>query len=345
MIAPETRTRPALLTGAACLVIVVAGLRAAGDILVQVLLALFIAIVCYPVQSALRRRGLPTFVAVLGVVALVLILLFALVWIVAGAVAEFSAASERYEERLSSLVADAAGTAEALGLDLGEESVEGLLDTGTVFRFARSVAGSATATLSSVLVVVFIVVFMLLEAGGIPEKLRRASGDPEADMASFRAMLDQVHRYLAVKTAVGLATGVLVGILCALMGVDFAVLWGLTAFLLNFIPNVGSILAAAPAVLVALVQLGAGPAAGLAAGYLAINMTMGNVIEPRLTGASLGLSPLVVIVSLIFWSWLWGPVGMLLSVPLTTVVKICLESREDLRPIAVLLGPADDGSG
>jgi AI-2 transport protein TqsA len=138
---------------------------------------------------------------------------------------------------------------------------------------------------------------------------------------------------------------VLVGILCALMGVDFAVLWGLTAFLLNFIPNVGSILAAAPAVLVALVQLGAGPAAGLAAGYLAINMTMGNVIEPRLTGASLGLSPLVVIVSLIFWSWLWGPVGMLLSVPLTTVVKICLESREDLRPIAVLLGPADDGSG
>jgi predicted PurR-regulated permease PerM len=117
------------------------------------------------------------------------------------------------------------------------------------------------------------------------------------------------------------------------------VLWGLVAFLFNFVPNIGSIIAAVPALLLALVQLGPGPALAAGAGYLVVNIVMGNVVEPRFMGRGVGLSTLVVFLSLVFWGWVLGPVGMLLSVPLTMVVKLALEANPETRWIAVLIGP------
>ena len=141
----------------------------------------------------------------------------------------------------------------------------------------------------------------------------------------------QVQRYLAIKTVTSLVTGLLVGVWVGMMGLDFAVVWGLVAFMLNYIPNIGSIVAAVPAVLLAVIQLGVGPGIAVALGYLVINITMGNLVEPALLGRSLGLSTLVVFLSLIFWGWMWGTVGMLLSVPLTMMTKIFLENSEDLK--------------
>jgi len=127
---------------------------------------------------------------------------------------------------------------------------------------------------------------------------------------------------------------------CAMLGLDFAVIWGVAAFLANYVPSIGSIVAALPPVLLAVVQLGWPSALGIAAGYIAINIALGNFIEPRLMGRSLGLSPLVVFLSLIFWGWVWGPVGMLFSVPMTVIAKLVLESSEETRWMAVLLGSA-----
>ena len=121
------------------------------------------------------------------------------------------------------------------------------------------------------------------------------------------------------------------------MGLDFPLLWGLLAFLLNYIPNIGSIIAAVPAVLLALVQIGPGRAIVIAGGYVAINLLIGNLIEPRVMGQGLGLSTLVVFLSLIFWGWVLGPVGMLLSVPLTMTLVMALESQEDTRRYALIL--------
>ena len=123
------------------------------------------------------------------------------------------------------------------------------------------------------------------------------------------------------------------------IGVDYPVMWGMVAFALNFVPNVGSIIAAVPPVLLAVVQLGAASGLAVAACYLAINIVMGNVIEPRYMGKGLGLSTLVVFLSLLFWGWVLGPIGMLLSVVLTMKLKIMLDSNEDTRWLAVLLGP------
>ncbi|HCD13844.1 AI-2E family transporter, partial [Shewanella sp.] len=154
--------------------------------------------------------------------------------------------------------------------------------------------------------------------------------------------LQSVNQYMVIKTLVSLATGVIVGVGLALMGVDYALLWGVVAFLFNYIPNIGSIIAAIPAVLLAFVQLGTAGAGAVAALYLATNMVMGNLIEPRFMGRGLGLSTLVVFLSLIFWGWLLGSVGMLLSVPLTMIVKIALESSQSGSWLAILL--SDDAS-
>jgi len=150
------------------------------------------------------------------------------------------------------------------------------------------------------------------------------------------------HVYLihaAVVLVLAIVAGLAVVILLGLIGVDYVVLWGVLAFLLNFIPNIGSIIAAVPAVLLALVQLGAPAALAAAGGYLLINTVVGTFLEPRYMGKGLGLSTLVVFLSLIFWGWVLGPVGMLLSVPLTIAIKIALDSQPNTRWMAIMLGP------
>ncbi|MGL4899754.1 MAG: AI-2E family transporter, partial [Shewanella sp.] len=149
--------------------------------------------------------------------------------------------------------------------------------------------------------------------------------------------LQSVNQYMVIKTLVSLATGVIVGVGLALIGVNYALLWAVIAFLFNYIPNIGSIIAAIPAVMLAFIQLGPAAAGGTAMLYIAANMVMGNFVEPKFMGRGLGLSTLVVFLSLIFWGWLLGSVGMLLSVPLTMVVKIALESSQSGSWLAILL--------
>jgi predicted PurR-regulated permease PerM len=147
-----------------------------------------------------------------------------------------------------------------------------------------------------------------------------------------------VHSYLAIKAAISLLTGLVIFVWLTILGVDYAVLWGLIAFLLNFIPTVGSFIAAVPAVLLALVQLGVFEACLTLAGFVVVNLIMGNVLEPRWMGRGLNLSPLVVFVSLVLWGWVLGPVGMLLSIPLTIMLKIAFESQDETRWIGIMLG-------
>ncbi|MDX1440115.1 MAG: AI-2E family transporter, partial [Rubricoccaceae bacterium] len=160
-----------------------------------------------------------------------------------------------------------------------------------------------------------------------------------ATFPQIRQFTEGMKQYLVIKTMVSLLTGTIVALWLTIVGVDFPLLWGLLAFLLNYIPNIGSILAAIPVVLLALVQLGLGSAVLVAVGFLVINMVIGNVIEPRWTGHGVGLSPLVVFFSLVFWGWVLGPIGLILSVPLTVTLKIALESSPETQWLAVLLGP------
>jgi predicted PurR-regulated permease PerM len=192
--------------------------------------------------------------------------------------------------------------------------------------------------LTNTFMIILTIIFMLLEVSGFPDKLRAALGDKASPSEGLDKIAVSIKRYITIKTLTSLATGIFVAVCLAIIGVDYPALWGLVAFLLNYVPNIGSIIAAVPAVILSLIQFGLGRTLFVIGTYLLINTLIGSIIEPRVMGRRVGLSTLVVFLSLVFWGWVLGPIGMLLSVPLTMIVKISLEQSEDTRWIAVLLG-------
>jgi len=160
--------------------------------------------------------------------------------------------------------------------------------------------------------------------------------------AFSQVFVEKVRNYMSMKTIISMITGVVIWAALWVIGVDYPVLWGVLAFMLNFVPNIGSIIAAVPAVMLTIVQLGVSPALLVAGVYVAVNIIVGSVIEPKYMGKGLGLSTLVVFVSLVFWGWVLGPVGMLLSVPLTITVKLALDSKPETQWLGHLLGPVED---
>jgi len=219
-----------------------------------------------------------------------------------------------------------------------EDVVRTALDPNIALKYLGTFARASMGLLSQGFLILIVVIFILFEAMVLPAKVRALPGMNDEQWARMRAIVDNIRRYMALKTVISLLTGVLVAIMLYACGIPFALLLGLLAFVLNFVPNVGSAIAAIPAVLLALVDASAGMAVGIGIGYILINVGVGNGIEPRMMGKGLGLSPLIILLSLIFWGWVLGPVGMLLSVPLTMTGKIILEADPSTQWIALLMG-------
>lgn len=346
--APERFTIYRLLVGAAALVVVAAGLSVAKPILAPVLFAALLAVMGTAPVYWLQRRRVPTVLAVLFVALAIVGILTGLGTLLAGAVNEFTAAIPRYRGPLNDLVATLEEQVQRYGVYLERygvtfdlEDLTGALDPALLFDMMGRTLKGLVSAVSAVALAIICMVFILFEVAEFRVKLQAALNS-SVDAGRLESVLFDVQRYLGIKTLTSLLTGLLVGGVAALIGLDFALLWGLIAFLLNYVPFVGSILAAVPAVLLALVSLGLGPSVSLALGYAAVNFGVSNFLEPTLMGRQLGLSPLVVFLALVFWGWIWGPVGMLLSVPLTMAVKILLEHSEDFRWLAVLMGSSRD---
>ena len=323
----------------AALVIVVAGMRAATVLLVPFFLAIFISIISATPLFWLQRKGLPTWLALITVILGVLIVGFLMAWLVGSSIKDFSNNLPVYEEKFKLQTAGIIAWIGKFGIDISDLGITNIFNPGAAMKFVASMLNSLGKLLTNGFLILMTAIFMLLEATSIPAKLRTILGDGETSLEHFDKFIKNVNNYIAIKTLASLSTGALVAGFVFIMGLDYPLLWGLLAFVLNYVPNIGSIIAAVPAVLLAIIQVGIVKAMGIAAGYVVINLAMGNVIEPHFMGRGLGLSTLVVFLSLLFWGWILGPVGMLLSVPLTITVKIALDSREETRWIAVLLGP------
>ncbi|MBY5993813.1 AI-2E family transporter [Ferrimonas balearica] len=319
----------------ASMMVIFAGIKAASAIVVPFLLSLFIAIICSPMVTALMRLKLPRGLAILVVMVVVIMLGTWIATLVGSSINDFTRQLPEYRAQLSDTFA---GLVEKAGqFNLSTAQIKEQFDPSGLMSVATNIVSSLGALMTNTLLIVLTVVFMLFESSGLSRKLHYALDDPQMRLKQIDRFLESVNRYLAIKTVVSLGTGVICGFGLYLLGVDYFLLWGLVAFLFNYIPNIGSIIAAVPPVALAFLQLGLGPAAGVAGLYVGVNMVMGNMVEPRLMGRSLGLSTLVVFLSLVFWGWLLGSVGMLLSVPLTMIVKIALESSEGGRWAAMLL--------
>jgi AI-2 transport protein TqsA len=326
----------------AAFVVVVAGFRAAAELMVPVMLALFLSLLSLPPLRRLERLGLPSLVAIAVVVIAATLLLLLVSVVIGRSVADFQQSLPLYQERIDRSILTAAAWLRDHGLKIDPSRPLERIDSASIVRLAGDTASGLLVALSNVFLVILSMAFMLLETRTLPGKLRAAMQDPDADLSGFGQAARQVQKYLAIKAWLSLVVGGLAIALCLAVGVDAPFLWGLIAFLFNFVPSVGSILAAVPPIVVALIEHGPGSAFLVLLGYVGINAVIGNMLEPRLMGRRLGLSTLVVFLSLLFWGWVWGPVGMLLSVPLTVVLKLLLEHSEDFRWLAVLLGPGDE---
>jgi predicted PurR-regulated permease PerM len=322
----------------AAFIIIVAGLKAATQLLVPFLLAVFIAVLCAPMMIWLKEKRVPSILSVLLVAVLFFLVTATLGTVVGSSLSSFYQDLPEYEQKLQQQGAGIIATLNGLGIVVDEAVLSNYIDPGAAMKMVAKVFSGLGSVLTNTFLILFSVIFILLEASDFPEKLKRALGNKTQAFDYYQSFSDSVQRYLLIKTLVSMGTGIIVGITLAWIGVDYAILWAVIAFLLNFIPNIGSIIAAVPPMLIALIQLGPMSAMLVACLYLVTNVLFGNVVEPRFMGRSLGLSTLVVFVSLIFWGWIFGPVGMLLSIPLTMVVKIGLENSQRNRWLAILLG-------
>ena len=325
----------------AAVVIIVAGLRAASSLFVPFLLAGFIGLLCAPALFWMRDRGLPTPIALI-VVLLGLLGIGALFGgLVSTSINEFTRALPSYQESFGSVLASLTARLAEFGIDFGSATSEtNPFDPKAALGLVGDLAGNLGSLLNNAFLLFLTVCFILLEASSFPHKVREAFGDSPEIEDRMAEIGESIRRYLAIKTFTSVLTGCLAYGALIILGVKFAPLWGLIAFLLNFVPAVGSVIAAVPAVALALIDNSPQTAALVTLSYVAINIAIGNFLEPRVMGEGMGLSPLIVITSLVFWGWVLGPVGMVLAVPLTVILRITLGSQPSTRWVAVLLGPA-----
>lgn len=322
----------------AAFMIVVAGLREAKSLILPILMAAFLAILAMGPVSWLTERKVPKWLAYVMVFTAFIGAAVGVGYALGDSVADFSNRRPEFEAVLNERLGGVITFLDGAGLAPSRDDLAENVDSDQVVRMVGGALQAVGAVLSNLLFVALTLGFMLAEAAGLPNKIRMAIGDPGADISRLTRILAQINTYLWVKTQVSFITGLMAWGLCAACDIEYAFLWGLVAYVLNYIPQLGSFIAAVPPILVGYVQHDWPIALGVLIGYIVINVLMGSIIEPRWMGRTFGLSTLIVFLSLLFWGFVWGPVGMFLSVPLTMVVKIMLEQSDDLGWIAVLMG-------
>ncbi|MCU7938514.1 MAG: AI-2E family transporter [gamma proteobacterium symbiont of Bathyaustriella thionipta] len=332
-----TKRSTSLIVTLAAIVIILAGVKYAESIISPLLIALFISAISGPAMFWLTEKKVPAGLAVSLIILSIVISGFFISSILGSSLQNFSDKLPEYQARLQEITQSIAITLSQFGIHLELEELRKILNFGKVMSFVSSTFNQVLGALTNIFLILMMVIFLLFELSGFRLKLKNISNNPTQTMASLEHVSGTIGRYFKIKAFTSLITALPIIIVLSIMGIDFPVLWGMVAFSLNFIPNIGSIIAAIPVILLALIQFGFLAAGQVTILYLLMNSLIGSFMEPKLMGHSLGLSTLVVFLSLVFWGWLLGPIGMFLSVPLTMTFKIIMDSQENTRWISILL--------
>ena len=332
---------PRVLIVAAFIIIIAAVTQAVG-IINPILMSLFVSIVCAQPIIWLKRKKIPMPVAIVIVFVGITGLFLGFGELIASSLSSFSADAPKYEENLLEMGRSVRQFLADRGFNISTDKMSNLFEPEKVMGVTANILGQLGGFMGNALTIFFLALFLLMEMDSIPVKSRAILKDSTKSLHYFIVIGNNIRHYLSIKTATSFLTGLCIWICLAILGVDYAIIWALIAFLLNFIPNIGSIIAAFPAILFALVQLGAGAAFWTMIIFVAVNMIVGNIVEPKVMGKGLGLSTYVVFVSLIFWGFTLGVVGMFLSVPLTMAIKIMLEQDPKTKWIAIILGTQNE---
>ena len=323
----------------ASFVIIVTGMKAAESIIVPFLLALFIAIIALPPFLWLQQKKIPRGISLVIIILGFLALIFLIGLLIGTSIADFSLKLPFYEQKLQEQTQAVIAWLIENEFIQSDFEISSAFNPGVILKIVGDTFNQVSNLFANGFLILLTVIFIMLEEVSLPVKIKKMVSDPEASLSRIQAVTQNINKYIAIKTVISLVTGLLVYILLLIIGVDYPLLWAVLAFALNFIPTIGSIIALIPPVLLTIIQFGFGKAIVVLIGFVVINTIMGNILEPKFMGKGLGLSTLVVFLSLIFWGWVLGPIGMLLSVPLTITIKIALDSSDETRWLSILLGP------
>ena len=322
----------------AAFIIIIAAIMQAENIVNPILMSLFVSIVCAQPIIWLKRKKVPMVIAITIVFVGITGIFLGFGELIATSLSSFSEDAPKYEENLLEMGRSLRQLLSERGINISTDKMFKLFEPEKVMGVTANILGQLGGFMGNALTIFFLALFLLMEMDSIPVKTRAILKDSTVSLHFFIVIGNNIRHYLSIKTATSFLTGLTIWIGLAILGVDYAIIWALIAFLLNFIPNIGSIIAAFPAILFAMVQLGGGGAFWTMIIFIAVNMIIGNVVEPKVMGKGLGLSTYVVFVSLIFWGFVLGMVGMFLSVPLTMAIKIMLEQNPKTKWIAITLG-------
>ena len=339
---------------AAGLAVVIVATRAVGSFLGAVFMALILVICLIPLVNWLRRKGLPNWLALLITLVVFVTIIVALVVFLTTAFSQLAEALPTYVDSSETRTAELQAQLVRLGIDASDTLA--LLDLEYPARFIElitSFLASLIGTLALVFVMLMIFVFMFLETSGFSVRLRKGLAPDNPLLARFREFSKDVKEYWWITSAIAFVIAVLDAIFLLILGVDFALLWGAVAFLLSYIPSLGFWLALIPPFLLAWAQFGFGTAMIVFIGYVLINGSIQNFVQPKVMGGGVNLSPLVVTISVVVWTWALGPIGAILAIPATMLVKkLFLERYEETRWLAIAIGEgrgrqdvANDDSG
>jgi AI-2 transport protein TqsA len=326
----------------AALIIIFAGVIYAKSIITPFLLALFISIICAQPISWLEKKGIPRWIALISVILGLVVLFSSFAFLIGGTLSSFSSNLSKYESTLTTISNSFIQSLNDKGLNIPLDQVSNLVQPAKILEYTATALNTLFNMVGSTFLIFLIILFILMEFGSFSIKARAIRNESDKSIFYYSTILQNIRHYLAIKTLLCLSTGFLVYLSLLIIGVDYPLLWALIAGLMNYIPNIGSIVATIPTVLFALVQLGLGGALWTLGSSMLIHNVLGNFIEPRIMGKGLGLSTLVVFLSLLFWGFVLGMVGMFLSVPFTMTIKIILEQNEKTKWLSILLGtPAE----
>ncbi|MCJ7553740.1 MAG: AI-2E family transporter [Ignavibacteriaceae bacterium] len=327
-----------IIVGAAALVIIISGIYLAQSVVVLFLVSVFLASLGIPPLLWLKEKHIPSVVAVLIVMAGMVIIIILIGAQIGSSFSNFLDQLPLFQSSIREQVLELSAYLRSKGFSGTQKLLLDYVKPEVLLKLTANLLSGLSSVLSDLALILLIVTFIMLEVSSFPIKLRAVLGDPKQKFPKFTEFVNDMKRYMVIKTLISLATGVLIAFWLYILDVDYPILWGFIAFLLNYIPNIGSIVAAIPALILSFIQFGIGSAVLVTVGYIVVNFIIGNVIEPRLMGRKFGLSTLVVFLSLIFWGALLGLVGAILSVPLTMTLKFAFENNESTKWIAVLLG-------
>jgi len=321
----------------ASLVIIIAGMKLSAAILAPFLFAIFVSIIAVFPLFWMYDKGINKGLAITILISSMLLIGLTFTFVLGSSISNFINSLPKYEAILKSNIEAIIPVLADYGIDVSKSTFVKYINPSSALKTVGNIVSQLGNLLTNLFLITFISIFILLEASSLPNKLKYILKGSTVSLANLKEIGQNIKNYLLIKTYVSLLTGLVVTLALYALQIDFAILWGVIAFLLNYVPNIGSIMAAVPASMMAIIQYGFSKFILVIILYFFINIIIGNIIEPKFMGKGLGLSTLVVFLSLIFWGWVLGIVGMFLSVPLTIIIKIVFSVSKDKKWVSILL--------